>query len=222
MTISTQDCKDFISQISHIIHSNNSDKWKRIKKYKQDHLILRDFEDQDGQSLIIAELNNTLFLYQLSAKKKSISNLKTNIPGSKFIGQDATEKDVFTFIAECIQNDGTIVDYDSSYNDDEDEQTWKDGKNPDSWIVWEKWSQAIKKSNRYNEHPLKDFFDNNDGNWGEFDLYYADENGETIKIDKKNLIQVFWIGMSDYDTSYRIYIFETKDHTLFLGCNNPD
>ena len=59
-------------------------------------------------------------------------------------------------------------------------------------------------------------------NYGEFDLFYPDEDDNQLEIVKEDLISVYWVGMSDYDTAFRIYVFETFDHQLWLGCNNPD
>lgn len=214
MTINTQDCKDFISSISHTIHSNVSDKWKRTKKYKQNSLILRDFENQDGRKLTIAEHNNQLFLFQLSELINFVPNssiLKNN-KGQLFLGHLSTDEDVFSFMANCVRQDPSIV-----YDEDD---TLEDAIRSKSWTVWEKWSKNCKKDSYY-EHPLDDFL-SNDGNWGEFDLFYPDEDGNQLEIVKEDLISVYWVGMSDYDTAFRIYVFETFDHQLWLGCNNPD
>lgn len=217
MTISTQDCKDFILSISSIIQADVNDKWKRTKKYKDNTLTLRDFENQSGRTLTIAENNGQLFLYKLSPLVNlchSNNHKEIYIPGQQSLEQIASDKDVFNFMAHCVKENPEIVDNDS--------QTISDAINPNSWTIWEKWSQLTKKSNHYDNHPLEDFFNNFDGSWGEFDLYYPDKDGNILEIEKKDIFQIFWVGMSDYDTAYRIYVFETHDHQLWLGCNNPD
>lgn len=216
MTISTQDCKDFISSISSTIHAGVSDKWKRTKKYKNNTLVLRDFENQSGRTLTIAENNGQLFLYQLSSLVGVVQSRlsQPDIPGRYFLGKIATEKDIFDFMARCVQADHDIV-----YNEAE---TVADAMEPSSWTVWEKWSKLTKKTNHYDNHPLEEFFNNADGSWGEYDLHYPDKDGNTLQIEKEDILQIFWVGMDDYDTAYRIYVFETNDHQLWLGCNNPD
>lgn len=220
MTISTQDCKDFIESISYYIQASPDDKWKRIKKYKDGDTVLRDFENQDGRQLTIAEGQDSLFLYQLNAPvMSSVVDSTVDTWGKKFIGRSATEKDVFQFMAECVDKDNDILGQGFSMDED---NTIKDGINPASWTVWSNWSKDITHSDNYNKYPLKDFTIDNDGDWGEYDLYYADDKGNKVQIKPKELLQVFWVGMRDYDTAYRIYIFETKNHTLLLGVNNSD
>lgn len=224
MTISTQDCKDFIGSISGYINSNPNDTWKRIKKYKEGDMVLRDFENQEGRKLTIAEEDSSLFIYQLSSPiihSVIVPPIDDDTWGKKLIGRDVTEKDVFKFIAECVEKDNAILGEEFCMDED-NVRAIKDGVNSKSWYVLEKWSKKIKKSAKYGEYPLKDFINDNDGDWGEYDLYYADDNGNQSQINPKDLIQVFWVGMTDYDTAYRIYVFETKDHTLFLGVNNSD
>lgn len=219
MTISTQDCKDFILSISHIIYASSADVWKRTKKYKDSNIVLRDFENQHGRKLTIAEISGNLFLYNLDSLATNIVltapiNI-ANEKGRKYIGHAANEKDVFKFMAECVKADNTIVD-------DEDAQTVTDAIDPSSWTIWQTWSKKIKDYDLYNQAPLDSYFEDNDGDWGEFELFYPDKNGDALEIVKKDIIQIFWVGMNDYDTAYRIYVFETYDHQLWLGCNNPD
>lgn len=216
MTISTQDCKEFIRSISSTINADVNDKWKRTKKYKENILCLRDFENQFGRTLTIAENNGQLFLYQLiplAGVVQSIFSQET-IPGRYLLGRVAKEKDIVEFISRCVKEDHDIV-----LNED---NTLVEAMNSHSWEIFQKWSSLIKKSDGFSAHPLDYFFEDNDGNFEEFDLFYPDENGNTLQIDKENILQVFWIWMPNYDTSYRIYIFETKNHELLLGCNNPD
>lgn len=203
MAISTQDCKDFIASISNIVGSSSLDDWKRIKKYKYESLVLRDFRNQEGRGLTIAEKDGQLFLYQLSSPE-------TNVIGRTFLGRKAKEKDITYFIAQCVVNDNDILG--SSFSLDSDNiQVLSTGQNPSSWTIWEKWNQT--------EDTLQDFLEEDNG---QLDLYYADGNGETQKVRETDILEVFWVGMPDYDTAYRIYIFETKNHTLLLGCNEPD
>ena len=68
-----------------------------------------------------------------------------------------TNEDVFSFMANCVRQDPSIV-----YDEDD---TLEDAIRSKSWTVWEKWSKNCKKDSYY-EHPLDDFL-SNDRNWGE-------------------------------------------------------
>lgn len=220
MKITTQDCKDFIFSISKIIHAKKSDIWTRTRKYKDGDFVLRDFKNQDGRVVIIAQSMGTseLFLYQLTGdltqeNKQEESSDVQNVPGRKQFSQSVTHQDVFQFMAQCVEQDSSIV-----YDEADDMASAID---PKSWVIFESWTKGVKFS-KENEHPLSQFFNDNDGSCGEFDLYYPDEDGQTLQINKEDIVAVFWVGMSDYDTAYRIYVFETYDHQLWLGVNNPD
>lgn len=216
MTITTQDCKDFILSISQTINAPKDDTWKRLKKYKEGSLVLRNFENQDGRQLTIAEQQATLFLYSLSAPTViSVSptlNTKYSHLGYKNIGKDISDTDIFEFMAQCVKENTSIV-YD--YKD-----TIKDAINSKSWTIWERWTDKTTHKS-YDVSPLNYFFKNS-GHWGEFDLFYPNKNEKESRINPQDILQVFWVGMEDYDTTYRIYIFETKNHELLLGSNNPD
>lgn len=204
MPISTQDCKNFIGSISALIESDNS--WKRIKKYKDNSLILRDFQNQEGRTLTIGENNGKLFLYQLSPYM-----VKPQEWGVRFLGHPAKDHEVFDFIAHCIKEDSDIVG--EGFSTDEDNlRAIKDGVKPESWTVWESWTGEA----------LQEFIADASEYWIQLNLYYGDGNGNRAKVDTSNLTKIFWVGMPDYDTAYRIYIFETKNHTLLLGCNDSD
>ena len=161
MTISTQDCKDFISSITTIIQADDSDTWKRVKKYKKEELTLRDFENQDGRRLTISEKQGKLFLYDLPSPKLS---LNIDALGVKFIGHDVSEQEVFNFISSCVAADDNILNAFS--HEDDDKKARKDGKNPKSWAVWEKFN------NQNNPNSLKDFLDDIDEYWVQLNLFY--------------------------------------------------
>lgn len=140
-------------------------------------------------------------------------NQANSLTGVKYIGRDVTEGNVFDFIAQCIVADPEIVnDYDGSI---------VDAVKPESWTVWQKWGKSVTIDKSYNKHPLKDFFDTYEG-WGFDELYYQDENENTIIVNPNDILQIFCIGMDKYDTRYRIFVFEDIQHNLLLGCNNPD
>lgn len=211
MKISTQDCKDFIDSISSIINTKN-EKWKRTKKYKENNMVLRDFENDSGRKLTIAENNGKLFLYQLEAAVTKAVNNTYNDYGQKSFSKQPIDKDVLQFMVDCVRLDHSIVD-------DSDKQTLKDALNINSWTIWQKWTDKIKNNHDYDEEPLEDFIDDS---WNSFALYHGDNNNQPANLNPGDLKQVFWVGMPDYDTSYRIYIYQTKDNTLYLGENDPD
>ncbi len=215
MTISTEDCKDFILSISHVINANPSDKWKRTKKYKENSFFLRDFENQDSRTLTISEVNGQLSLYSLSAHNNMVQNNNISIvPGEKLLTKKLAHHDIFEFIADCIQKDTSIV-----Y---EDEDTVTHALNPKSWTIWQYWSdEKTPKDPSSEEDSLASFLDSSDD--FHLALHYPVNDDYTYEyIDKKDIKQVFWIGMPDYDTAYRIFIFHTKDNKLILGQNEPD
>lgn len=211
MTITTEDCKNFIESISSVINYYNG-KWKRTKKYKHDNLVLRDFENECGRNLTLAESNGTLFLYQLDPLNTQTSINAANVKfGKQYFSKQPTENEVLQFMVDCIKQDNSIVD-------NSDTETVKDALNIKSWTIWTTWKQN-STPNQYNEEPLADFIDDR---WNDFSLHFGDKNNQTVYINPQDLKQVFWLGMSDYDTAYRIYVYQTKDNTLYLGENDPD
>lgn len=212
MTISTQDCKDFINKIGHLINTNN-EKWKRTKKYKQGTLVLRDFESESGRKLTVAENNGKLFLYQLQAlTMQSVSESTSVVFGKRVFSKQPTDKEVLQFMVDCVNQDHSIVD-------GSDKQTLKDALNIKSWTIWQKWTDNIKHNNDYDEESLEEFIDDD---WHDFTVYCDDPQILNSCLNPDDIKQVFWLGMSDYDTAYRIYIYQTKDNTLYLGENDPD
>lgn len=184
MTKSTEQCKTFIAAISYMIGASPQDKWKRTRKYKQDDLLLRDFSNADGRTIIIAEKGDNLFLYQLD---KPASQSSSVLDGKKYIGKKATVKDLKEFIAQCVMQDPSIV-YEDAFDDAIEASSW---------------------DNTYEGNAPEDCDDE----------FIAD--GE-IALDIDDIKWVHEVFMPDYDTAYRITIYETKDKHLILGRNNPD
>lgn len=55
--MSTDKCKDFIEKLSISENLPLKTKWKRLKKYKENDLIYREFENNEGDEIIISEDN---------------------------------------------------------------------------------------------------------------------------------------------------------------------
>lgn len=196
MTVSTKDCKEFIESISQAIDASAQDKWKRIRKYKENDLVLRDFENQDGRTLTICEKNGKLSLYQLN-----LSSITTAIKegwGIKYLGHKAKPQDISNFLSDCIKAEPEIV-----YED-----AIEPAKNPKSW------EQDCKIDCSQD--------DDEDDEEIDLDLYYVDENHNTVTLNKEDVAFIHVFFMPDFDTTYRISVFETKDHYLYLGNNDPD
>jgi hypothetical protein len=210
MAISTQDCKDFISSITEIIGASSQDKWKRTRKYKENTLVFRDFENQDGRILTICEKDGKLSLYQLNSSPV-VQSIEEGW-GKKYIGREAKHEDVAAFLAEYISKDSDILDQSEP---DEIKNDLKIAVKPNSWESW------LTKYEGY-AMTAEDWLEN----WGfgsdNCELYYADDNGEAIALDTENVERVFIFVMPHFDTAYRISVFETKDHCLYLGNNEPD
>lgn len=196
MTVSTKDCKEFIDSISQIINASSQDKWKRTRKYKENDLVLRDFENQDGRTLTICEKEGKLSLYQLNST--SIEEVIEDGWGKKYLGHEAKPEEVAIFLAECISADPEIV------YEDEVEAAQK----PKSW----------RKDCSVNCSDV----DDEDAKYMDFDLYYVDENNKKVTLNKDDVTFIHVFFMPDFDTAYRISVFETKDHCLLLGNNHPD
>jgi hypothetical protein len=201
MKISTQDCKNFLSNIAHILGESPKENWKRVKKYKQLDLTLRIFENSQGRKLTIAEKNNQLFLYSLMENVvcSSVSQSDTiSSKGYQKFHSSIKKSDVFEFIADCCKKDSKILSF---YGEEDStiEDTLQDAIIPNNWFMIDDIEEF-----ELDEIPI--------------DLFYSEEK----KLDPQNISKVYWVALSDYDTAYRIYIYETKDHELFLGCNEPD
>lgn len=69
MTITTEDCKNFIKKNSKLL-GLSGDNWKRVRKYKEGKFILRDFSNSDGDTLTICEDEfQNLFVYKKAASE---------------------------------------------------------------------------------------------------------------------------------------------------------
>lgn len=122
---------------------------------------------------------------------------------SKILGQQKfrnkiVDKDVIKFIINQVKNDSNIID-------GENNSIFLD---ENSWVIWE----VIE-----NESDMI-----TDNSWMDFSLFYPDEDGDILEIEPHDISKVFIVGLTDYDTAYRINIFQTTDNQLWLGCNNPD
>lgn len=74
MYMSTDDCKELISSIAETYLLNPNDKWKRTRKYKHDHLVLRDFKSTSGDLLTISEsVEEVLAVYSLTLVTTDLS-----------------------------------------------------------------------------------------------------------------------------------------------------
>ncbi len=165
MSISTQNCKDFINSISTIIGVSTNDTWKRTKKYKQDTLVLRHFENNKGTSITICEHNGILTLHSLqSIAPVDNSPPKSEViqefiePGMKYIGKEINKNDVAIFLSECANLNPFIEDLDAQ----------KSAKNPNNWNLIE-----VTFPNAYTT----------------YDLEYKDEEGlkQRLKIPLKSI-----------------------------------
>lgn len=215
MTITTKDCKDLIVNIADVIGEDSNEKWNRIKKYKVEPYILRDFENSAGRILTIAQYNDKLFLYKLSEAVSSsevVSDVnEVETLGMHYVGHQATQEDLKQFIALCIKNNPNIV-YEEDYVDAINPCQWK--LNWD-FIPLDAEDYEIEENYLYYSIDNEYIFNRNiykRGNVDQFACYIA----------REDLYKIHCVFMPDYDTAYRIYIYETKDHYLYLGLNNPD
>jgi hypothetical protein len=219
MTITTQDCKDFISSITKVIGASDNDKWKRTKKYKESSLVLRDFENQDGRVITIAENGGILSIYQVQPPLVIISNENYDGWGKKYLDHQAKPDDIALFLSECISKDSEILDDFEDLDQLEKiefKKNLKIAKNPKSWQSWLRGSEGESMS-------AQDWLND----WGmgdkvECDLHYADDNGNTVYLKPDDVKKVYIYWMPEVGTAYRISVFETKDNHLYLGYNEPD
>jgi hypothetical protein len=197
MTISTQDCKVFLNSISLLIGESEKTTWKRTKKHKQDNLILRHFESSQGRTLIVAEKDSSLFLYSLSSVTSENDDFQ---PGYQKILHPVTENDAIEFMANCSKNDLSIFSVVEPLSDDPEEiqQTIEDASHPHNWYV----ICQFELDNEDLPSPL----------------FYTSKT----PISSKEIKKVYWLGLHDYDTAYRFYVFETHKNELYLGQNEPD
>jgi hypothetical protein len=72
--MSTDDCKALINAIADTYLLNPQDKWKRVRKYKHDNFMLRDFKSTSGDILTISEsIEGILGVYSLSLVTTELS-----------------------------------------------------------------------------------------------------------------------------------------------------
>lgn len=215
MTITTKNCKDFIVNISSFIGEDSNDKWNRIKKYNIEPYILRDFKNSVGRILTIAQYNNELFLYTLG-EVVSISKEVSDLPevetiGMHYVGHKATKEDLKIFISSCIKNNSSIV-YDDAYTDAINPSKWElnwdfipldeeDYEIKENYLYYSIDNKYIKNRNIYKRENIDQF---------------------ACYVDRADLYKIHCLFMPDYDTAYRISIYETNDHYLHLGLNNSD
>ncbi len=220
MKISTQDCKDFISSISHIIGSTNKEKWKRTKKYKENGLILRDFQNPEGRILTICENQGKISLHQIQSQAISLSNLTEDDEdyrddtrlihedwGKKYLGHNAKHNDIAKFLSECVESDINILA--NNY------QHVPVAKNPKSWV-------SSIPSSEGGSLSTKDWINNWDLNNdnGKCQLHYTDYDGNIIYLKPKNVEKVYVFSLPVLGPSCEISVYETKDHYLHLGKDN--
>lgn len=202
MSKSTQECKDFITSIQSILKISENDIWKRIKKYKKDNFILRDFSNQEGRILTICEDENELTLYSLNEPlnepiNESISLQTEKELGMKYLGKKANESDIAIFLSECIKKDKTIIDSgDVVFGEDKNNWMSCDTSYPMDGINFEK--------------------------AGNCNLYYHDQEGYTCFLEGKDVSKVHWFCLEPCDTAYRFFVYETKSKHLYLGYNESD
>lgn len=72
--MTSNDCKQYIVSISVENGFNLNDKWKRIKKYKENELIIREFENNSGDIISISEDKSVKLSLHSIVKNKIISN----------------------------------------------------------------------------------------------------------------------------------------------------
>ncbi len=84
--MSTDDCKNFIESIAEENNLKKKDKWKRVKKYKEGELVLRDFENSTGDVLVIAEnKNGKLSLHSLNKETQLPQEIKASLGKEKLL-----------------------------------------------------------------------------------------------------------------------------------------
>lgn len=214
MPNTTQNCKDFITSIATLIGEDPQEQWKRIRKYKLDPYLLRDFQNKAGRLLTIGEYNDTLFLYTIGepfGQEVSHDNSEENIVeslGMHYVGHKATLADLQSFISQCVISNPNIV-YEDAYDD---------AIKPNSWdLIWD-FIPLDDEDYEIGDHYL--YYSTE--NLYIYDYPYKDREQFYCYIDRPDLYKIYGVFMQDYDTAYRINIYETKDHYLFLGLNDPD
>jgi hypothetical protein len=215
MTITTQNCKDFIINISPIIGENSNEKWNRIKKYTFEQYILRDFKNSVGRIVTIAQYNQNLFLYKLGAAVHHLTEAsdlqEVEVPGMHYVGHKAKKQDLQKFISLCVKQNSNIVS----------EDAYADAINPYKWDLDWDFIPVDEEDYEIKENYLY-YSINNDYilNW---DIYKIENISQfAYYIELADLYKIHCVFMPDHDTAYRISIYETNDHYLYLGLNNSD
>jgi hypothetical protein len=103
----TKDCKDFIESISEQYLLNKKDKWKRIRKYKEKNLVLRDFLSTSGDLVTVYETPEELLgVYSLELKTSALSSTAiTQLSRAKFMAA------LSTFVADNFSGSDPVIDF---------------------------------------------------------------------------------------------------------------
>ena len=84
--MSTDDCKNFIESVCESNGFTKKDKWKRVKKYKEGNLVLRDFQNSNGDTLIISETHDgTLALHQVKKNIALTEGMRSHLTTEKLL-----------------------------------------------------------------------------------------------------------------------------------------
>jgi hypothetical protein len=82
--MSSDDCKKFIDSVCGTYSLKENDKWKRIKKYKDGESTLRDFQNTNGDILIISEdKNGQLSVHSVEKNIELPTELKATLTKEK-------------------------------------------------------------------------------------------------------------------------------------------
>lgn len=200
ITINTQECKDFLSKHAKVFGASKTDTWSRVKKYSYNGLVLRDFKNQNGLNVTLAQSPAGLYVYTQEIDMAGVKNTskKKSVKGEKRFVGNITKEDVISFMLECVEKDNDIISPDSF------EGVLECALEYNSWTIW--------------ETIISEFEERGDI----FALYYLDANNNRQEIDPEKIKKIHWLGMYNYDTAYRIYIFQTNDNRLVLGHNDSD
>lgn len=103
----TKDCKDFIESISEQYLLSKKDKWKRIRKYKEKNLVLRDFLSTSGDLVTVYETPSELLgVYSLELKTSALSPTAiTQLSRAKFMSA------LSTFVTDNFSGSDPVIDF---------------------------------------------------------------------------------------------------------------
>lgn len=203
MTVTTQQCKDFIHSNMSIIGIQEREDWTRVRKYNQDNLTLRDFESSHMRQVTIAEdEKGKLSFYSLTQPQNKIQE-----KGVKILSGSASEKDIYQFIQECISADNGLL---------QDPKHMRHANKSDSWMVYKFWGDMNQQCIGEPHGTLEDFRHE----MHEYNFQYPNALGCEIK--ESDVLYVFWVGMHHYGSIYRFFVYETHDHKLMLGVNEGE